>query len=137
MFDILLSPEIVEYAQYVYTGSRLLHQWTHRANLTDIFVLFVRNRTVCYTRASYASSMLCQYHNTYESLPSTTVDKIGFCHSISLIYVAHVAVIIRHNLRIYGLPIIVAEITLCWWTICLSKHVRPVCLSTVLQSSHP
>jgi len=44
-----------------------------------------------------------------------TVDRIGFCLSISLIYIAHVAVIFRHNLRLYGFPIIIAEITLCWW----------------------
>ena len=57
--------------------------------------------------------------------PCTTVDRIGFCHSISLIYIAHVAVIIRHNLRLYGLPIIVAEITLCWWTmyVCQNTYV--------------
>ena len=48
------------------------------------------------------------------SLPCTTFDGIGICHSISLITIANVAVIIRHNLRFYGLPVI-AEITLCLW----------------------
>ena len=48
-------------------------------------------------------------------LQCSTVDRIGFSYSISLIYIAHVAVTIRHNLRLYGLPIIIAEITLCWW----------------------
>ena len=48
-------------------------------------------------------------------LPCVTVDRIGICHSISLIYIAHVAVIIRHNLRLYCLPVIIAEIALCWW----------------------
>ena len=48
-------------------------------------------------------------------LPCATVDGIGVCHSISLIYIAHVAVIICHNLWLYGLPVIIAEITLCWW----------------------
>ena len=48
------------------------------------------------------------------------VDRIGICHSISLIYIAHVAVIIRQNLRLYGLPVIIAEITHCWWVM-----VRP------------
>ena len=47
-------------------------------------------------------------------LPCTMVDRIRIRHSISLIYIAHVAVIIRHNLRLYGLPISIAEITLCW-----------------------
>jgi hypothetical protein len=47
-------------------------------------------------------------------LPCATVDRIGVCHSISLTYIAHVAVIIHHNLRLYGLPISIAEITLRW-----------------------
>jgi len=48
-------------------------------------------------------------------LPCATVDRIGIYHSISLIYIAHVTVITSHNLRLYGLPVIIAEITLCWW----------------------
>jgi len=44
-------------------------------------------------------------------LPCATVDGTRNCHSISLIYIAHVAVIIRQNLLFYGLPIIIAEIT--------------------------
>jgi len=58
-------------------------------------------------------------------LPCATVDRIGFCHSISLIYIAYVAVIIRHNLQLYDLPIIIAEITLCWWImyVCQNKYV--------------
>ena len=48
-----------------------------------------------------------------------------FCHSVSLIYIAHVAVVIRHNLRLYGLPIIITEITLCWWImyVCQNMYV--------------
>ena len=58
-------------------------------------------------------------------LPCAMVDRVGFCHSISLIYIAHVAVIIRHNLQLYGLPIIIAEITLCWWNmyVCQNTYV--------------
>ena len=50
---------------------------------------------------------------------------IGVCHSISLIYIAHVAVIIRHSLRLYGLPIVITEITLCWCVVyvCQNKYV--------------
>ena len=55
-------------------------------------------------------------------LPSTMVDRIGFCRSISLIYIAHVVVIIRRNLRLYGLPITIAEITLCWWTVYVCQN---------------
>ena len=56
---------------------------------------------------------------------STTVNRIGFCYSISLIYITHVAVIILQNLLLYGLPIIVAEITLCWWAmyVCQNMYV--------------
>ena len=69
------------------------------------------------------------------------VDRIGFCHSISLIYIAHVADIIRHNLRLYGLPIIVAEITLCWWTmyVCQNTYapfVSPQYCSQVIPSPY-
>ena len=55
-------------------------------------------------------------------LPCMTVDRIGICHSISLIYIAHVAVIIRHNLRLFGLPVIIAEITLCWWVMDVRQY---------------
>jgi len=59
------------------------------------------------------------------SVPCATVDRIGVCHSVSLIYIAHVAVIIRHNLRLYDLPIVIAEITLCWYVVyvCHNKYV--------------
>ena len=58
-------------------------------------------------------------------LPCVMVDRIGFCHSISLIYIAHVAVLIRHILRLYGLPFIIAEITLCLWImyVCQNTYV--------------
>ena len=57
--------------------------------------------------------------------PCATVERIGFCHSVSLIYLAHVAVIIRHNLRLYGLTIFIAEITLCWWImyVCQNTYI--------------
>ncbi len=55
-------------------------------------------------------------------LPCATVDRIRICHSISLIYIAHVAVIIRHNLRLYGLPISIAEITLCWCVVYVCQY---------------
>jgi len=44
-------------------------------------------------------------------LPCATIDRTKNCHSISLIYIAHVVVIIRPNLRFYGLPIVITEIT--------------------------
>ena len=68
-------------------------------------------------------------------LPSTTVDRIGFCHSISLIYIAHVAVIIRHNLRLYGLTIIVTEITLCWWTMFVKTRTSRLSLHSMAVKS--
>jgi hypothetical protein len=53
------------------------------------------------------------------------VYRIGVRHSLSLIYVAHVAVIIHHNFRLYGLPISIAEITLCWCVmyVCQNTYV--------------
>ncbi len=51
------------------------------------------------------------------SLPCATVDRVRICHSISFIYIANVAVIICHNLRLYGLTIIIAEITLCLYIV--------------------
>ena len=72
------------------------------------------------------------------ALLCATVDSVIICRSISLIYIAHVAVIIRHSLRAlwtshyystnYSLPV---------HRVCLSKYVGPVCPSTVLLSSHP
>ena len=47
-------------------------------------------------------------------LSCATDDKVRICHFISLIYIDHVTVIIRHSLQIYGLPIIIAEITPFW-----------------------
>ena len=55
-------------------------------------------------------------------LPCATVDRIRFCHSISLMYVAHVAVIILHNLQLYGLPITIADITLYWWVVYVCQN---------------
>jgi hypothetical protein len=46
--------------------------------------------------------------------PCAKVDRIRIRHSVSLIYTAHVAVIIVHNLWLYGLPIVITKITLCW-----------------------
>ena len=58
-------------------------------------------------------------------LPCVTVDRIGVCHSIALICIAHVAVLIRHNLRGFGLPIVIAEVTpcLCVVYVCQNTHV--------------
>ena len=57
--------------------------------------------------------------------PCATVGRISICHSISLIYIAYVAVKIRHNLRLYGFPIIIAEITLYWFIVdvCQNTYV--------------
>ena len=41
-------------------------------------------------------------------LPCTTVHRIKIFHFISLNYIAHVADIIRHNLRLYSLAFIIA-----------------------------
>ena len=59
-------------------------------------------------------------------LPCATVDRIGISRSISLIYIAHVAVIIRHNLRLYGLPVIIAEITFCRCVVDVTQWILSV-----------
>ena len=46
-------------------------------------------------------------------LPCAMVDRISFYHFISLISIAHVAIIIRHSFWLYDLPIIITEITFC------------------------
>ena len=73
-------------------------------------------------------------------LPCATVDRIRICQSVSLIYIAHMAVIIFHNLWLYGLPIIITEITLCWCVVdvCQDTYVAFVppqycCLVTPSQ----
>ena len=59
------------------------------------------------------------------ALPCAAVDRIRICHSSSLMYVAYVAVIIRHNLRHYGPPIIITEITLyrCIVHVCQNTYI--------------
>ena len=70
-------------------------------------------------------------------LPCAKVDRLGICHSISLIYIAHVA---------YNPPKFAAFwpshyyrrnylLRVRHW--CLSKYVHRVCPSTVWLSSHP
>jgi hypothetical protein len=56
--------------------------------------------------------------------PRTTVDRIGVCHSISLICIAHVAVLIRHSLRLYVLPTVIAEVTLCLCAVYVCQHTH-------------
>ena len=68
-------------------------------------------------------------------LPCATVDRIRICHSISLIYIAHVAVIVRHNLRLYGLSITIAEITLCWWVVYVCQNTSRLSLHSIAVES--
>ena len=54
-------------------------------------------------------------------LPCVTVDRVRISHSVSLIYITYVVVIICHNLWLYGLPIIIAEITFCRCIVCVCQ----------------
>jgi hypothetical protein len=63
-----------------------------------------------------------RWEKNFCPLPCATVDRIGILHSISLIYVTHVVVIIRHKLRLYGLPISITEITLCWYVVYVCQN---------------
>jgi len=40
MFRILRRFEIVKYVQHTVAGSRYVHQWTHKAKMAGLFVLF-------------------------------------------------------------------------------------------------
>jgi hypothetical protein len=62
-------------------------------------------------------------------LPCVKTDIIRICQSISLIYIAHVAVITCHNLWLNGLPIITAEITLWWYIMNVYQNMYPLFVS--------
>jgi len=56
-------------------------------------------------------------------LPCVTVDRVRISHSNALIHTAHVMIIISHNLRLYGFPVVIAEITLCWGIMNVCQHM--------------
>jgi len=66
-----------------------------------------------------------------------TVDRIRICHSIYLIYIAHVAVIIRQFAALWPSRYNHRNYFLLMRRGCLSKYVHRVCPSTVFFSSHP
>ena len=70
-------------------------------------------------------------------LPFATVDRIRFCHSISLIYIVHVAVIIRQFADLCPSHYYCRNYPLLVDHVCLSKQVRRVCLSIVWLSINP
>jgi len=43
-------------------------------------------------------------------------------HSVTLIHIAHMMVIIHHNLRLYGFSSLIAEITFRWGIMNISQH---------------
>jgi len=43
-------------------------------------------------------------------------------HCATLIYIAHMMVIIHHNLRLYGFSSLITEITFRWGIMNISKH---------------
>jgi len=58
--------------------------------------------------------------------PCAMIDRVGICHSISFIYIAHVAVIICHNLQLYGFALLSQKLPSAggWWMfvkICTSR----------------
>jgi hypothetical protein len=52
----------------------------------------------------------------------TMPDGVTICHSVPLIHIAHVTVIIHHNLRLYGFPSVNAEITFGWGVVNIRQH---------------
>jgi len=43
-------------------------------------------------------------------------------HSVTLIHIAHMMVIIHHNLRLYGFSSLIAETTFSWGIMNISQH---------------
>ena len=51
-----------------------------------------------------------------------TADEVTVGHSVTLIHIAHVKVIILHNLRLYGFSSFITEITFRWGIVNIGQH---------------
>jgi hypothetical protein len=56
-------------------------------------------------------------------LQRSTADGVAVGHSISVVHLTHATRIICHNFWVYGLPITIAEITLCWCNVATRQYV--------------
>jgi len=52
----------------------------------------------------------------FRPLECAMADGVTVSHSVTLIHIAHMMVIIHHNLRLYGFSSFIAEITFRWGT---------------------
>ena len=73
----------------------------------------------------------------FRPLECATADGVTVGHSVTLVHIAHMLVIICHNLRLYSFSSSIAEITFCWGTEYSSKCKRLSCPATILSSSQP
>jgi len=70
-------------------------------------------------------------------LECAMADGVTVSHSVTLIHIAHMMVIIHHNLRLYGFSSFIEEITFRWGTVNISQHAYVSFPATVLLSGQP
>ena len=58
----------------------------------------------------------------FRPLECAPAGGITVGHSVTLIHIAHMMVIIHHNLRVYGFSSLIAKITFCWGIMNISQH---------------
>ena len=58
----------------------------------------------------------------FRQLECATADGVTVGHSVTLIHIAHMMVIIHHNLRLYGFSCLNAEITFRWGIVNIRHH---------------
>ena len=64
----------------------------------------------------------------YRPLECSTAYGVTVGHSVTFIHIAHMTVILNHNLRLYGSSSFIAEITFRWGVVNIRQHV---CVSLV------
>ena len=58
----------------------------------------------------------------FHLLECARADGVTVSNSVTLIHIAHMMVIIHHNVQLYGLSSFTAEITFHWGTVNISQH---------------
>jgi len=58
----------------------------------------------------------------FRPLECVTADGVTVGHSVTLIHIAHIMVIIHHNLQLYGFSSLITEITFRWDILNISQH---------------
>ena len=73
----------------------------------------------------------------FHPLECAQADGVTVGHSVPLIHIAHMMVIIHHNLWLYSFSSLIAEITFCWGIVNIRQHAYVSCPATVLPASQP